>query len=47
MRMPQRQNQVRRKIKEKGFLTLREDGIRKVEEGITSLEEVIKLTSEE
>ena len=39
--------EIKREMKKRGFLTLREDGIRKVEEGITSLEEVIKLTSEE
>lgn len=38
---------IRREVRSKGFLTLREDGVRKVEEGITSLEEVIKVTSEQ
>ncbi|OQX81327.1 MAG: hypothetical protein B6D56_02610 [Candidatus Omnitrophica bacterium 4484_70.1] len=38
---------IREEAKSGGLTTLREDGIKKIEAGLTSLEEVIKVTSEE
>ncbi len=38
---------IRVEAKAQGMVTLREDGIKKIEEGLTGLEEVIKITSEE
>ncbi|MCM8824375.1 MAG: Flp pilus assembly complex ATPase component TadA [Candidatus Omnitrophica bacterium] len=38
---------IRKEAKAKGMLTLREDGILKLEKGITSLEEVLRVTSAE
>ncbi|MCM8773215.1 MAG: Flp pilus assembly complex ATPase component TadA [Candidatus Omnitrophica bacterium] len=38
---------IRKEAKTKGMLTLREDGILKLEKGITSLEEVLRVTSAE
>ena len=37
---------IRDKAVEEGMLTLRMDGIKKVERGITTLEEVVKETAE-
>ncbi len=40
-------DQIKQEAQKNGMVTMRMDGIRKAEKGITSLEEVLKLTSEE
>jgi general secretion pathway protein E len=37
-------NQIRRVAVEQGMLTLRDDGIRKVLEGVTTVSEVLRVT---
>ena len=38
---------IKKRAVEKGMLTLRDDGARKVKEGITTVEEIIRVTQEE
>ncbi len=38
---------IKKRATEKGMLTLRDDGARKVQDGITTVEEVMRVTQEE
>ena len=40
-------NTIKKKSQEKGMITLREDGARKILDGITTIEEVLRVTQED
>ena len=40
-------NTIKKKAQEKGMITLREDGARKILDGITTIEEVLRVTQED